>query len=166
MILWNISGPNKSSMLGKMTRYINNMPESECLSWETLKKLNLQTLAETLPRKLSVQQSYMVQRNDPKHQPTLVAMIRDGLRDRKGIWLRKNDYPYHTPSDVEHLVLWFTDPVMSLQEAQSWVADYLGLLETQIVVCCNAPCLKTVPEINHYHVFIRHVPAISDVIQR
>jgi len=141
--------------------------EPECLSWETLKKLNLQILSETLPRKLSVQQSYMAQRNDPKHQPTLVAMIRDGLRDRKGIWLRKNDYPYHTPSDVEHLVLWFTDtePVLSLQEAQSWVADYLGLQETQIVVCCNAPCLKTVPEISHYHVFISNVPANADIVQ-
>lgn len=133
-----------------MTRIYTYMPESECLSWETLKKLNLQILTTELPRKVSVQQSYMVRRNDPEHQPTLVAMISDGLRER----LRKNDYPYHTSSDVEHLVLWFTDIVLSLQEAQSWVVDYLGLPKTQIVVCCNAPCLKTVPEINHYHVFI------------
>jgi len=140
-----------------MTYSLGKMSEP-VMSWDNIKKLDLQILTKSLLRAPSVQRLYMEQRNDPTHQPRLLTMLRNGLCRHNGIWLRENDYPYQTPPDVEHHVLWFSDTetISSLQTAQSWVIDYLGLDETQIVVCCNDIQLKTVPEINHYHVFIRH----------
>jgi len=75
------------------------------MKFADLEKLDLGILVDPLPREPSVQQLYIEQRSDPAHQSRLVAMLRDGIHSRGGIWLRDNDYPYQMPAGVEHQVL-------------------------------------------------------------
>ena len=75
------------------------------MKFADLKKLDLGILVDPLPREPSVQQLYIEQRSDPAHQSRLVAMLRDGIHSRGGIWLRDNDYPYQRVSSIRYYSL-------------------------------------------------------------
>jgi colanic acid biosynthesis protein WcaH len=126
------------------------------VAWDTLRQFHGRVLTVALPRHPQVAAQYLEDKANPKFQEQLVALLREGLTERDGIWLRPNDYPYYIESSVKHYVIWFTaDPtVFTMHSALEFLVG-LRYSRDHLVICCNDSSLKSVPEVNHYHVFIR-----------
>jgi len=126
-------------------------------SWTQLQALDCKYLDVPLERDPAVAGQYMELQKDPTFKPRLLGHINDYL-DEFGHWLRDNDYPYlfccEEEEEIVHKVFWFRGE-LDMESVKLMVAEELAVDSTDVVVCCNNPTLKTVPEINHYQVFVR-----------
>lgn len=137
----------------------NPEPEPEPTTWEQLVELRGAILTEALPRHPEVSEAYAKRRREVHdYQQQLVEMLRTGLAEHQGIWYRSNDFPYFTEPNVIHNVIWFScDPEQfTMDRAAEWLAQNFDIPIENIVICCNDPSLKTVPEVHHYHAFSRN----------
>jgi hypothetical protein len=133
------------------------------VSWEQLQTFDCSVITVQLGRTEAVARQYAEDRKRPNFRQQSITRIKSDLNESEcGICLQDNDYPYMLEKGVVHCVLWFNkSSTMELDVAKYWVAGYLktaGATELsvdQIVLCCNPPEYKTIPEIEHYHVFIR-----------
>lgn len=64
-----------------------------------------------------------------------------------------NDFPYYTTADVEHLVLWA--PFALTREFVTAFLDAQLAADAEVAFFVNPPQNKTVPGIEHCHVFVR-----------
>lgn len=126
------------------------------MNWDELRGLHNTILVKPFRRDPKIQDIYMKKRAALNFQQELIKRITHDLSKTNGITLLENTYPYITPPNVLHNVLWFTNNDMTMEQATCWIIEHTALPKSNIVVCCNDLSLKTVPEINHYHVFINH----------
>lgn len=79
--------------------------------------------------------------------------------------LHKNDFPYHTPPNVEHLVLWVLNRGVTendLEEAKGKLkAGSQEGEQLDFLTWTNPPELKSVPEIDHAHLLVRRRKPVS-----
>lgn len=127
------------------------------LSWEQLMELDTNYMTSIIPRAPWVAAEYDHNMSKPEFKQSVISMIIEGLSGSDyDYWLRPNDYPYLMPDGVQHVILWFkAGRFDSMQDAKQTLIRQHGIDPEQIVVSCNAHNLKSIPEIDHYHVFIK-----------
>lgn len=123
-------------------------------TWTHLLTLDQSIMTQQLDRDAVVDQEYRQKRELPGFKEQFLNYIYSGIEDA-GYWLRYNDYPYLMPQGVCHRVFWFVGDI-SMRQAKGIVCRDLDICSDQVVVACNSLPLKTIPELDHYHVFINH----------
>lgn len=121
--------------------------------WDELIALDCSFLLQKINRKPEVDAEYLQCRQKPGWREQAVQKFQDQLGQREYL-LTINNFPYHLNDGIEHMLLWFHED-HDMSEVKSIACRELNTDATNVVVCCNAPNLKTIPEIVHYHVFVR-----------
>ena len=125
------------------------------VSWKHLQSLNCTVLTGPIARSPAVIAAYTIRRNEPNFKKNLIAATEKGICEHGDYWLRDNDFPYYIESNIMHKVFWFnTNCPISMNRCRDLVAMDLDITKDRVVVCCNDLPLKTVPEVEHYHVFV------------
>ena len=123
------------------------------VTWEHLQTLDNTFLTKTLGRHPEVTKLYLSHLSEPGFKQSLVKKLKQNTKS--GICFRENDYPYFLEKGITHYIMWFSDEYhIPMEKATSWVSIQTGKIPDKIVVCCNEQHMKTVPEIQHYHVFL------------
>ena len=96
--------------------------------------------------------------NDGKKRAApLAQVIKDGEVRQA---LVRNDFPYYFATEVEHWILWkLGGGGISTQEIDAAKEDLREKLGDDVVDTLhwvNPPALKSIPEIDHVHILIRH----------
>jgi hypothetical protein len=124
--------------------------------WERLIKLDCSFMDVALGRDQEVQHKYDSLRHQPLFKSKAIAKITTLLSTSPaGYLLCMNDFPYKTDDDVDHLVFWFSDTELSMKDVKDIIIKIKEVSAKQVVVCCNIDRLKSMPEIHHYHVFLK-----------
>ena len=120
-------------------------------SWSDLAEFHLQFASRMFPRSIEVDKQYQAYRNGSSR--VNLDVIRQQLAggERKAWLLLENDFPYSLEPGINHYVFWFRGGY-SMEDAYALIKGEFG---TESVVFSNLPHNRTVPDINHYHVFIR-----------
>ena len=117
--------------------------------------LNKETINFALHRKEEIQEKYTNTPYDEKRR--FINNVKDELKENS-VYLRKNDFPYNIPWYVKHYVMWMKPGLTMNDEAlcsaikSSIIAEFKVSLK--FVYFRNAIKNKSIPEIEHYHVFI------------
>ena len=66
-----------------------------------------------------------------------------------------NNYPYHFEDDIKHLVFWYKGNIC-MNEAYHLVLNHNlhDYSRNNLILFCNEQYLKSIPEINHYHLLL------------
>ena len=87
----------------------------------------------------------------------LAQALKDGEVRKRFV---HNDFPYYFATDVEHWILWkLGGGGISTQEIDAAKEDLREKLGDDVVDTLhwvNPPALKSIPEIDHVHILIRH----------
>lgn len=76
------------------------------------------------------------------------------------IW--DNTYPYDLPHEIIHQVFWFKGNNYSMNAAWEICQKHYPTINSEnIIVFSNSPHLKSIPEIQHYHIFINTNPSFT-----
>lgn len=122
--------------------------------WNELVAIDCSFLLQKINRKPEVLAAYHRCREQPGWQESTVDRFTHLLGQQDHI-LTENEFPYDLEHGISHMLLWFHAD-RPMQEVKAIACKELREDEHDVVVCCNAPDLKTIPEISHYHVFVRH----------
>ncbi|KAI9208178.1 uncharacterized protein BJ171DRAFT_490483 [Polychytrium aggregatum] len=71
-----------------------------------------------------------------------------------------NDYPYALHPEISHKVLW-SQKILTRQQIIDFLKTQLDLDKVEYQFFENPPHKKTVPEVQHIHVMVRELPAVS-----
>ena len=124
------------------------------ISWEGLQTLDSSVLDFAIGRNPEVNKAYAMKKQEPDYMNNLVSMISTYLIQNNGYWIRDNDFPYDFKGvPIVHKVFWFNKPT-TMSEAKIIVSQNIGVSSDQLVVCATGSPFKSVPDIDHYHVFI------------
>lgn len=129
-------------------------PSLDMTSWAQLRELDCSIMTWSLPRDTHVCEAYNKKCQEPNFAKTFRTEITEHLAC-SDYWLRVNDFPYIVDTNVIHRVFWFKPEAYTMAEAKQVILDTTGLTSDNIVVCCNVMHLKSIPELPHYHVFLR-----------
>jgi len=126
-------------------------------TWEQVQPLHLKVATAILCREPTVAAAYREYLAAPRQER--IDKIKDILAAGAGTsangraWtLLINDFPYWLEASIKHYVFWFVGDY-SLQEALEVLSPSLGSQE--VIIFCNTPNNRTIPDINHYHVLVR-----------
>ena len=78
--------------------------------------------------------------------------IKDTLKYNK-FFIRKNDFPYHLESNLSHLIFWYNGEI-NMNEAYRASLSHIPNCGN-IILFGNHVKLKSIPELNHYHIIHR-----------
>ena len=124
------------------------------ISWEGLQTLDSSVLNFAIGRTPEVNKAYFAKKQEPGYMDSLVSMISTYLIHNNGYWIRDNDFPYDFKGiPIVHKVFWFNKPT-SMSEAKCIVSRNTSISAEHLVICASSAPLKSVPDIDHYHVFI------------
>jgi len=136
---------------------------SDCRSFETQAKYRAfraapSSWASTEDRLKHVLFGAPVLRATEKQEERGEGKDRSGaIPEGVGAVLVPNDFPYFTSADVEHLVLWAPFELTGDFVTRFLDAHIPG--DAEVAFFVNPPANKTVPGIEHCHVFIRRPPS-------
>mmetsp|Transcript_21743 Transcript_21743/g.53728 ORF Transcript_21743/g.53728 Transcript_21743/m.53728 type:complete len:333 (-) Transcript_21743:58-1056(-) len=86
-----------------------------------------------------------------------------------------NDFPYYCAPGIEHWVLWKYGANSAIsREDIDWAEGYLlhqpsstnGVVDPNMISWENPPDMKSLPEINHVHILLRHNPNANPKLRR
>ena len=121
-------------------------------SWEHLTQYHCQYLDIVLSRKKEIACQYEID----KHNGTCSAnleKIKEFLKTNSFlIWT--NSYPYDVELNVRHYVFWFSQNY-TMEDAVEIAKVHFKT--DNIVIMCNIQSLKSVLDIEHYHLFVLDV---------
>ena len=124
------------------------------ISWEGLQMLDSSVLDVAIGRTPEVNKAYALKKQEPGYMDKLISMISTYLIQNNGYWIRDNDFPYDFKGvPITHKVFWFNRPT-SMTEAKCIVSENIGISSDRLVICATSAPLKSVPDIDHYHIFI------------
>lgn len=114
------------------------------IGWSELKKAHLSIISYKIPRNPLVHNQYQ------KHDKT--KFVQELLHDLQDLdWIiRMNGFPYEL-HNIEHWVFWYKDS-LDMTDALHIARKVMGI--NDIIITCNMADNKTIPEINHYHIFV------------
>ena len=129
-------------------------------------RADLQAGTMVLYRESQLQQWYLKmnelasahQKRDPQGYHVFKTPLEEDLRRRR-IIIQPNDYPYPVPDDTAHNVFWYAKGVSRYERAK-YLAKVLFLEELNpgdFFLFRNPPHGKSIPEIQHDHLYTRIV---------
>lgn len=127
------------------------------VTWADLQRKSSYELREAASRSTEVEEVYRKHREDlEKKGLTLCEYIDKKLFSEEAFYVFvPNDYPYFLEEDMEHWILWinpsFAKP--SKNKISKILEEELG--EKDFLTFENAEENKSIPEIEHIHVFIK-----------
>ena len=124
----------------------------EPFSWNELKKFHCKYLEIVIPRKTEVLCQY---ENDKQNGICQLQLdkIKDFLKINNFL-INENSYPYNIDKNVQHCLFWFSKGYTmndTLQIAYKYFNTH------NIIIMCNIQSLKSVIDIEHYHLFILNI---------
>ena len=120
-------------------------------TWSDLSLLHLTKTTIKLQRHKHIEQEY---NNLIKNNKVDITYIKDYLLYNN--WcLIDNKYPYIIPNNTIHMVFWFKTNY-TMEEALNIIYTIYSNNNYDIIIFENDISVKSVKEIKHYHVFIKH----------
>jgi hypothetical protein len=119
------------------------------IDWNDLITYHLSVVNDKIQRKKEVQENYI--NNNTKYQK--IDFIKQMLL-MNDYYISLNDYPYNLCDNIEHYLFWYKN-VFSFEDALQISFDYFKKSDNEIIIFVNSEKNKSVPEINHYHLFIK-----------
>jgi hypothetical protein len=143
--------PHAAIRLRRLSKQVHMLP-----TWEYLHKFHLKACDVALGRTGEVQRAYMHNALQESHEERVVR-LKNEIDDDQCCRLCPNPFPYWlAPRDdgrpIQHWLFW-TKAKHSMQDALR-IAREEFLEGTEVIITMNAPTHKTVPEIEHFHVFV------------
>lgn len=126
--------------------------ENEIVTWNVLLKYNCSYVYHKFPREKNVIEKYAYDCRNGTSKKNLESIL-DIIKINKYCFA-ENIYPYYLMKNIKHYVFWFYEIDISMEECLELSKIYFKT--KNIVVFCNSPELKSVPNINHYHIFIKN----------
>lgn len=120
-------------------------------AWHTLEDTSI-----TLTRMQHTEDRYRAHRaNVLATYPSMSQYIREKVMDNTtGLYFTDNKFPYHLESGVSHFILW-NPRNTALPACQRHVHYHFSPTLFDVCLRQNLPHQRSVPDIPHYHVFIR-----------
>jgi hypothetical protein len=121
-------------------------------SWSYLEHYDNHVISHPIGREFEVEEKY-----EKNKKTSVVNDVIDNIKSKlltQWFVLRDNDYPYHVPDNVKHMIYWH-DGSHSRKVAKENVHTHMGVNMEDVVVFTNSPTMQTIPEIAHHHVFVR-----------
>lgn len=116
------------------------------ITWNELQKYNMTVVSIRMPRAPEIEAKYDQCVTKKKNLQDIKQIVATN-----GYLLTENNFPYKTESSVAHLVFWFSGNY-TLKQAQELCQS---ILKRDIVIFVNDMTVKSVLDIDHYHVFVQ-----------
>lgn len=145
-------------MMASMTagNYYGKPAVGRPIAWTTLIAWHRNEVSFTFPRQSDVEARYR-ERLARETPDDVAARIRRDHLTHAPWCLLPNEYPYHCEPGVTHYVFWMRDK-LSYDEVDMILVtecDEIPRDKRKIVVLENARAVKSIPGLEHYHVFVR-----------
>ena len=127
-------------------------------SWDKYKSIHLTITQERFPRSEFMTQ-YYTRPTEKLKSLKLIETIRERLINENYLILL-NDYPYDTPMYTDHYIFWFggigDQRDITMESALSIFKEFINYddKKMEVVIFCNNPNNKSIPDVNHYHIVI------------
>jgi hypothetical protein len=131
---------------------MSSIDEISNAKWDDLIKYNCKVLEYVIPRKQEITDNYENDKINGKCDENL-KIIRLQLTINKYLILI-NKYPYYLDDNISHYVFWFRGEY-TMEEVMEISKQYFKT--DKIIVTTNAQHLKSVPDINHHHIFVYNI---------
>lgn len=120
------------------------------INWNHMIKYHLSIVDVVFPRKPEILQKYEddIKNNICSHN---LNKIKKELEYFDYV-ITINQYPYNFTSNLKHYIFWFNN-ICSMNNALSICKKELG---DNIIIFCNTFNLKSVKDINHYHIILQN----------
>lgn len=144
-------------MMASMTAddYYGKPAVGQPVAWTTLVAWHRNEVSFTFPRQSDVEARYR-ERLARETPADVAARIRRDHLTHAPWCLLLNEYPYHCEPGVTHYVFWMRDK-LSYDEVDRILVtecDEIPNDRRKIVVLENARTVKSIPGLEHYHVFV------------
>lgn len=127
---------------------INN---KEMKSWNDLLEYDETVVSTAIGRKKEIELLY--KNNSEDNRRRFIQNIKNFMDD---YYITLNNYPYDISYEIVHLIFWYSNKnTMSFKEVKLICSEIFCTHKDNIIIFSNDQKTKSIPEINHYHVFLR-----------